>query len=151
MYPGCQGCYDALVTWFRKEQPTPFDAAPIPGLFFLDGSHAVLSHHKEDWTDGFKYPMVAFPSGQAYVLREGVEPGSATVHLFGAVGLPLAATCEQATCAASEAGCEVEKVDGNRLEIHGQEPHEHYRVTYAQEGTLANVEWLAPRWATLYP
>lgn len=71
--------------WYSKEQPTPFDATYISGLFHLDGD--VLSrrspqtelHHK-------KYPVITFPSGLQRELWDSAD-GGGIVNIFGAFEL----------------------------------------------------------------
>ena len=75
------------MSWFAKEQETPFDRQPLAGLFFVDGDTYSVVVERENRL-GLKYPKISFPSGRAY---EVYEQGEQTiwVRLFGAVALPL--------------------------------------------------------------
>jgi hypothetical protein len=135
--------------WYSKEQPTPFDAAPPVGLFFLDGDR-LAEEFKRDWTKGYKYPMIAFPSGVELALWETSNPESGgIVNIFGELDLPLRDTrdraYEQASDIAEQCGYLVSKVGDNGLELWGFEPHDHYLITYSDDGVMKNVEWFPRR------
>ena len=81
------------MSWYHKEQPTPFDDTPIDGLEFLSG--AVLAQlFKQEGLKHKKYPLIHFPSGLS---REVIDqPQGRAVHLFGALTLPQAASRDEA-------------------------------------------------------
>jgi hypothetical protein len=68
--------------WYNKEANTPFDPAPIEGLFFLISDLALPGRGME----GMKYPKIAFPSGEELELWDGK---ALLVHLFPGMDLPL--------------------------------------------------------------
>ena len=76
--------------WISKEQPTPFDSAPIPGLWSLHGD-LVASRYGQEHTRDRKYPLITFPSG---IQRELRADGG--VHLFGRLDLPHSASRDDA-------------------------------------------------------
>jgi hypothetical protein len=87
------------MSWYSKEQPTPFDATPIDGLEFLSGD--VLAHYfLQEWVKDHKYPVIQFPSG---ITREVIqqEQGRA-VHIMGGLALPQEANRDEAYAAAQE-------------------------------------------------
>jgi hypothetical protein len=87
------------MSWYSKEQPTPFDATPIEGLEFLSGD--VLAHYfKQEWVQAKKYPLVKFPSG---LTREVVDTQQGrAIHIYGALALPQTARRDDAYTAARE-------------------------------------------------
>jgi hypothetical protein len=127
-----------LMPWYSKERPTPFDAVPIEGLFFLDGDRVGLKRQK--------YSMIDFPSGVQCPLWESGDPERVgTVHLFGEMDLPLVDTregaFEQASRIAAACGYRARRVGEDRLEVRGRDPGEHFRVRYDPEnGQMADVE-----------
>ena len=74
--------------WVEKDQPTPFDDLPLPGLWFLDGD-AVAQKIGRDWTAGQKYSLVVFPSGEQFDLWETGNPAvwGNSSHFFGLHGV----------------------------------------------------------------
>jgi hypothetical protein len=87
------------MSWYGKEQLTPFDETQIEGLEFLSGNVLAAQFHQDRLRDQ-KYPLIQFPSG---LTREVVdtEQGRA-VHIYGGLALPQAATREQAFIQARE-------------------------------------------------
>jgi hypothetical protein len=82
--------------WYRKEQPTPFDASTIPGLEFLHGD-ILAKQYKQPWVEGKKYPLITFPSGLKRELWESFEQGRGSlVHIFGELELPYKSTSDEA-------------------------------------------------------
>jgi hypothetical protein len=70
------------MSWYKKEQPTPFDDLPIPGLQFLDGDMLALLLN-QSWTRNQKYPIVVFPSGVKCDIWESGDPKNyGVMHLF---------------------------------------------------------------------
>lgn len=115
--------------WTEKETPTRFDNQPIEGLFFLHGD--VLSA----WTEGQKYPMIAFPSGLECDLWETSDPKAiGIIHIFGEMDLALVSSrddaFEAAQAIAEACGYAVRKVGDNRIEVVGQDPAEHFSIVY---------------------
>lgn len=120
--------------WVEKNQPTPFDDVPLTGLFLLDGDLLALLVGR-DWTAGQKLPMIAFPSGAEFQLWESGQPEAGGIlHLFGEMDLPYQGTrddaFEQAETIADACGYAARKEGERGLEVRGQEPDEHYLLTY---------------------
>ncbi len=132
------------MAWTEKEKPTPFDAQPIRGLYFLDGD-VVARRIGRDWTAGQKYPMVAFPSGVECMLWESSDPDQVgIVHIYGEMDLPLQDTrdkaFEQANAIAAQCGYLVRRVGEDQLEVWGHDDDEHYLIRYDLEsGRMADV------------
>jgi hypothetical protein len=116
------------MSWYHTETPTPFDHQPIEGLFYLHGS-ILATITQRDWTVGMKYPMIAFPSGEATEIWE-----NNLLHLFGEMDLPLFATRDegynQAAKIASQVGYLVIPTGESQLELVGLDDEEHVMVTY---------------------
>lgn len=67
------------MSWIEKGQSASFEHQPIDGLFFLHGD-VIARHVGQNWTEGQKYPRIAFPSGLKFDLWEGRS--TPIVHLF---------------------------------------------------------------------
>ena len=122
------------MTWFEKGQPTPFDEAPIHGLFFLDGDALAHKLHQH-WTEGQMAPMIAFPSGLECALwKTGTPEVVGIVHIFGEMDLPL--RCDRDTAFASadsiaaQCGYVARKVGEDRIEVWGHDEFEHVMITF---------------------
>lgn len=131
--------------WIEKEQPTPFDDQPLPGLYFLDGN--ILARIiGRDWTAGQKYPMIAFPSGTQCDLWETSNPDAAgIVHIFGELDLPIRdrrdRAFEHASTIAEACGYMARKVDVDRLEVQGHDTDEHVMIIYDNEtGQMSDIQ-----------
>jgi hypothetical protein len=125
------------MTWYKKEQPTPFDNLPILGLQFLDGDILAELLH-QSWTINQKYPVVNFPSGLKCDIWESGDPQNAGImHLFGEMDLRYNDTCDEAyqyaSSIAEQCGYYVEKVGDNQLKLKGHGPEEFLLVTYDNE------------------
>lgn len=122
------------MSWVEKGAPTPYDAQPPQGFFYLDGD--ILARIVRcDWTTGQKFPMIAFPSGQEFELRPGSNPDAGgIVHIYGEMDLPLRTTrdhaFEQANAIAEQVGYLARKVGDDGLEVRGQDRDEHFLITY---------------------
>jgi len=132
------------MSWYHKEQPTPFDSLPLAGLFFLDGD--MLAHlFSREWIAGQKFPMIAFPSGVECEVWESRRPEQGgIVHLFGEMDLPLHDTCdkahERAANIAEACGYGISKVGDNQLEVWGRDLDEHLLITYDNDiGEMIDV------------
>ena len=132
--------------WIEKDKPSPLDNQPIEGLFFLDGD-AMARFVNRDWTEGYKLPLIAFPSGKEYELWPSGNPDTvATVHLFGELDLALQGDTrdgayERAYHIAEQCGYAVHKVGDNQLEVWGNDSDEHLLLTYDDEvRRMVNVE-----------
>lgn len=136
------------MSWFSKEQPTPFDNLPIEGLFFLDGD--LLTHRiPQPYTKGEKFPMIAFPSGIHCELWVSSDPKGGIVHLFGEMDVSLNDTRDHAyayaVSIADMLGYRVNKVGTNQIDVHGDDD-EHLRLTYDDTfPRLINVEQITPQ------
>lgn len=133
------------MTWYRKEQPAPFDEIPLEGVFFLDGDLLATRLTKNQ-----KYAMVAFPSGLQFPIWESGSPEcGGIVHFFGEFDLPYYSTADeaysQAQDIAEQCGYVVKRVGDNQLEVWGQTAEEHYRLTY-DGARLADVRQLQSGW-----
>lgn len=73
------------MTWYSKEQPTPFDASAIEGLMYLNGDTLAEQYHQEH-LKGKKYPVISFPSNLTRELADSSHPGG-VVNIFGALEL----------------------------------------------------------------
>jgi hypothetical protein len=143
------------VTWYRKEQPTPFDEQPLEGLYYLNGDILAAKLH-QPWMRGKKFALIAFPSGEERPIWEGRKPGqSPIVHLFGELDLPYFATPEEAlrkaVSIAEACGYAVRKRDDRGMEVLGHAPNEYLLITYdAQKNQMQDVvplpaeQWEAP-------
>ena len=122
------------MSWYRKQDATPFDQVAIAGLFFLDGDIVSRATYNQ-WTVGMKFPLIAFPSG---VTREvwsfTSDPHDLLVHLFGELDLRLFsdrdAGFRQAFSIAEQVGYGVKKRGDSELELVSHAVDEHLIVTY---------------------
>jgi hypothetical protein len=116
------------MAWYRKEAPTPFEQQPLEGLFFLDGD-VVAKVVDQSWSEGMKYPMIAFPSGAVFELWESNLP-----HFFGEMDLPLVGTRHDGHEAASDIaaiiGYLVILKGDDQLELVDLDTDEHFLLTY---------------------
>jgi hypothetical protein len=121
------------MAWLSKEQPSPFDSLPIPGLYFLAGD-LVAKKWKIDLTKGEKLSMIVFPSGAACELWESSDPQGGTVHIFGELDLPLRDSREhayhRAADIAEQVGYLAAKVGETQIEVWGHDSGEHALITY---------------------
>lgn len=130
--------------WTEKEQLTPFDNLPIPGLFFLDGD-AIAQRIGRNWTLGQKYPVVVFPSGQRFDLWESSNLEAwGIVHVFGEMDLAYKSGRDEAFEAANhiaeQLGYLARKVGEDGLEVWGHDDEEHYLITYSNDtGQMVNI------------
>jgi hypothetical protein len=123
--------------WIEKGSPTPFDEQAIPGLFFLDGD-VLAAEYGRDWTKGYKYPMIVFPSGQEFSLWEAGTPEAiGIVHLFGEMDLPLGddrdSAYETAMRIAECCGYAAQKIGEDQLLVCGHDLGENIVITYDNE------------------
>lgn len=119
------------MSWYHKEQSTPFDNLPIDGLEFLSG--AILAQlFKQEHLNNQKYPVIHFPSG---LTRELVhyEQGRA-IHLFGGLALPQAASRDEAYTqvqpVVQESGYELARQGTDWLIVLNPASGRGYRVRY---------------------
>ena len=130
--------------WTEKDQTTPFDNLPIPGLWFLDGN-ILAQIIQRNWTSGQKYPQVKFPSGKEFDIWETSSPAVwGIIHIFGEMDLPYRDTrdraFEQASNIAEQLGYRVRKVGDTGLEVWGHDDEEHFLITYDDEtGQMADI------------
>ena len=132
------------MTWLEKHQPSPLDENPPAGLFYLDGD-AIARRYKRDWAVGFKYPMIAFPSGTEFSIWAGEKP---IIHLYGEMDLPLRtsrdAAFERAFDIAEQCGYLAGPVGENQLEVWGRDAGEHFLITFDNgQEMIVDVEQLA--------
>lgn len=123
------------MSWKEKGAHTSFERTgfPIHGLFFLDGDIITCIIHGAK-TEGLKYPMISFPSGEEFPLWEIGSPDQAIIHLFGELDLPLRIARDEAflraQAIANMLGYAVRSRGENRLDVWGQELDEQYTLTY---------------------
>ena len=123
------------MAWRPQEEQTSFEREPIEGLFFLHGD-VLATLWKRDWTNGQKYPKIAFPSGEDFDIWEG--SGSPIVHVFphGEMDLRLRDTRDNAyryaNSIAEQCGYLAAPVGDNQLELIGTDD-DHFLVTYDSE------------------
>ncbi len=72
------------MSWYEKEQQTPFDEKPITGLSFLFGD-VVARRYGQDWIHGKKYPLITFPSGTDRTVS--LDRETEHIHLFSSISL----------------------------------------------------------------
>ena len=120
------------MSWKEKTTSFSFEEQPIEGLFMLDGD-MLAREVKRDWTQGQKYPRIAFPSNLKFDLWEGRD--SPIVHLFGELDLPIQHTrdeaFEQAFDIGEQCGYMVAPMGEDRLQLISYE--DHLLVTYDNE------------------
>lgn len=131
------------MSWYAKEQATPFDDKPLEGLQFLDGD-LLARLLMQSWTENQKLPILEFPSGEFFELWEShTLPDGGIVHLFGEMDLPTHQTrnqaYESAAYVAEQIGYGVRQVGEHQLELHGFDDREHLLLTY-ENARLVNVE-----------
>jgi hypothetical protein len=126
------------MTWYHKEQPTPFDTTPIAGLQFLHGD-VIAQRYAQEHPRGKKYPLITFPSGIERELREG-----GGVHLFGTLELPASGSRDDAYShilpLAEEYGYQIGKRGENGLMVLNPYAQCGYGISYDHAGQkLANI------------
>lgn len=141
--------------WYSKEQPTPFDATPLVGVYFIDGDQ--LARQLGHWeAQGKKCPMIAFPSSEILSVAWDEETNAPYAHLFihgfedgeippVAVDAPLMATRD---AAAADIGNRLGdtwftlfRVGDERLLVHADKTEAVFLLTYDnQAGRLVDVE-----------
>lgn len=80
--------------WYEREQSTPFDAKPLPGIKFLIGD-ALARQYQQPWIEGKKYPIITYPSGIQRELSLRPNEGDA-IHVLSGCHLPIRATRDEA-------------------------------------------------------
>lgn len=123
--------------WVEKHRSISMDQQPVDGLFYLDGDQLAYWTEKP-WTEGQKYPLIIFPSGQECDLFETRNPADiGIVHIFGEMDLPLVHQRNdaflQAQNIAEQCGYAVSKIGENRLEVWGHDVDEHFVLHYNNE------------------
>lgn len=123
--------------WYKKDQPMPMDREPIPGLSFLIGD-LFARRFQQPTLEGRTYATVTFPSGLTREMQFTSSQQPDTLHILGALYLPLereSVTEHQAAIQfANELGYRSQVVDSDTLLVWREQAGEHFRVTYA--GTL---------------
>src|SRR5258708_3802515 len=113
MYVLCCHC----MAWFKKEHSTRFDSLPISGLYFLDGDRVSASM---PWAKDQRRPVIAFPSGALCDLARHPDPENTTVHIAGALHVPLYGAIDEALVIARVVGKQ-----------HGYDVEQHTDQTFA--------------------
>ena len=136
--------------WYSKEQPTPLDDAPIPGLEFLHGDVLARSY-RQTWVEGKKYPLISFPSGVKREIRSTDAHPDGAVHIFDGMEVRYHTSrdqaYEQAFALAAERGYRISRIGANTLQLSNPYSTRTYVLTFDQRaGRLANME-LYPRYA----
>ena len=126
--------------WYKKEQPTPFDNEPIPGLYFVDGRMLALLYNRDIYNiSQQKYPYVEFPSGEEFPIWEGN-----VIHIFGEMDLSYYGSrdeaLEHANDIAEACGYAVRGIDEDKIEVWGHDDGEHFLLTFdEQEKRLLDI------------
>ena len=120
------------MSWYSKEQPTPFDELQINGLCFRIGD-IDAKRHGCDWFEGHKKPMLALPSS-TLPLEYSPDEGLA-VSLGGVAYIPLFATSNEVLNFLGffrSFHCEVYEVLNNdhQIQVHASEQERIYFITY---------------------
>ena len=126
--------------WLEKTEVSALDANPPVGLFYLDGD-AMGRRTGKDWAEGYKYAMIAFPSGAEFSIWAGQNP---TVHFFGELDLPLHTTRAEAYAQAvdisEQCGYLATPASEDQLEVWGRDAGEHFLITINdQQGMIVDV------------
>lgn len=126
--------------WHKKDQRTPVEYRPIPGLSFLIGD-LFARRFQQRGLDGRKYATVTFPSGLTREVQTAMEPNDTpSVLLLGGLQIPLTRiedASHQALVATVRAqGFAALPLDANTLLIWRPEAGEHFRVRYSGTALL---------------
>lgn len=133
--------------WFSKEQPTPFDETPIPGLEFLNGD-ALAKRARLTWLAGKKYPLISFPSGMMREVRSE-STQEKRIHIFGQMLVPYQATLEDAYAVAEtlarEHGYFVGQIGNHHLLVANPPANRAYKISFdEQRGFVTNITAYPP-------
>ncbi len=128
---------------YNKEQPTPFDAATIEGLMFLNGDTLAQRYRQAHLRDK-KYPVITFPSGLVRELA-ATPQDDGTVHIFSALHLPRKQSRDEAFVTAAQFAEEydymVAREREDALVIANPRSGNGYRVRYDdQANRITNIE-----------
>jgi len=124
-----------MMSWQEKLKQTIFEQLdfPIHGLFFLDGDIVALTLRGAH-TEGYKYPMIAFPSGEEFPLFDGGSREESNIHLFGEMDLLLYTTRDEAYLQAKDiadmCGYVVRLRGDTQMDVWGEDVHERFTLTY---------------------
>lgn len=127
------------MSWYAKEQHTPFDDLQIAGLAFKHGD-VVYRKYGYDWCKGEKLPVITLPSG-TFPLGYSHER-SWFAELGQVAAVPLFATSDEALAALqhfqSPFYCEVHEVmnDDHQIQVHEGDWGRIYFVTYDNQARL---------------
>jgi hypothetical protein len=129
--------------WHEKYSPTPFDAAPPQGFYFLDGD-LLSKRYNQDWTQGKKYPLISYPSGLQRELFDSSNTAE-SINVFGAFTLPRQTTRDEGFASAiefaSEYGYSLARRGSNELLVFHPSTAQGYAITYDNRaGSIANVK-----------
>lgn len=132
------------MSWYNKEQPTPFDDLPADGLFFKDGDFLARTQHYIA-TKGHKLSMMSFPSGLEFIFSESGMREKYVITLFDQMDLPVFCVRDrayiQAQIISDLCSFQVEKIGDNQLKLWGHKPEERFLLTFNNEKQrLTNVE-----------
>jgi Protein of unknown function (DUF2958) len=131
------------MAWHEKNHPTPFDAAPPQGVYFLDGD-LLSRRYTQEWIQGKKYPVVSYPSGLMRELTDSPENG-VIINIFGAFDLPTHTTRDQGFERASEfaveCGYSVARRGNNELLVFHPHTAHGYAIVYdSRVNHIANIK-----------
>lgn len=126
--------------WHKKDQPTPVEHTPIPGLSFLIGD-LFARRFQQRGLEGRKYATVTFPSGLTREVQTVTEPNDIpSVLLLGGLQVPLIrieGESHQALIATVHAqGYAAQPLDADTLLIWRPEAGEYFRVRYSGTSLL---------------
>lgn len=126
--------------WHEKDQPTPVENTPIPGLSFLIGD-LFARRYRQRHLKGQKYATMTFPSGLTREMLSSADPHQPdTIHLLGSLYVPLerpsADSHREAVTLAQTQGYQTRLIDAETLLIWRPQAGEHFRVRYSGSSLL---------------
>lgn len=120
------------MSYYRIENPTPFDNLHVPGLNFTTSEILLAGFNNVPYTE-YKFPCIEFPSGEGFAVSEG-ENHELLVNVFGKMKLLYFLSRDEAFEVAARiaetTGYGVSKVGENELEVIGHDTFEHYLIAF---------------------
>ncbi len=133
------------MSWYSKEQPTPFDNQPTEGLFYLIGD-VLAKQYRQHWLKDQKYPLITFPSNlKRELIAPQDEQSEPMVHIVGGVRLPRRTTRDEAydliSHVADDDEYQVMKLGADRLIVTNTLARRSYQLVYDNAAReLKNME-----------
>lgn len=120
---------------YRKEDPTPFDNLPVPGLNFTISEWLLPGFDDLPYRE-YKFAQIEFPSGEGFAVYEG-DNAEFLVRLFGDMKLGYFLARDKAFDIASQIaetkGYTVNAIGDSELELIGPDVFDHYVITFNNE------------------